>query len=308
MAQAHATTPNGLWLRHQVNRCIEVGWPLPAETVLPGADPNPPAVTYVCQPGARPYLHPVRAVASAQVLTQDRPADHPWQHGIFTGLHAVNGLDFWTEHRTPAAERGTIIHQTIDYVALDAGGARWQATSAWNGPTGQTLLIEEQVWLVHPPVADHYLIDLTWQLCAAGEPVTIGRYDYGGLAVRLVTHPDRRHLNSAGQTGAATSEARAAWCDVSAPFDGAPAWTADNLLASAWHGVAILDHPRNLGYPSAWRVDGHGLINPCPSLLGDWTVDGAGQVFRYRLVVHARPGDAAMLDRLQRTFAMDDQD
>ena len=253
------TTETGIWLRHHLNRRIEVGWTLPPEAVLPGAEPDPAAVTYVCQPGVRAYLHPVRAVASAQVLTQDRPSDHPWQHGIFTGLHAVAGLDFWTEHRTPATEHGTIVHVSVTDVALDDGGARWTATNAWNGPTGRTLLIENQDWQVHPPAEDHYLIDLIWRLRAAGDPVTIGRYDYGGLAVRLVSHPQRRHVNSAGQAGPATSEARAAWCDVSAPFDGAPAWTAADILASAWHGIAVLDHPDNLGYPAAWRVDGQGL-------------------------------------------------
>jgi hypothetical protein len=285
----------GMWLRHHVNRRLEIGWPLPPDAVLPGADADLPAVTYVCQPGARAYLHPVRAVASAQVLTQDRPTDHPWQHGVFTALHAVAGLDFWTEHRTPAAERGTIVHEAVSDVVLDADGARWQATNAWHDPTGHTVLTEEQAWRVHPPAADHYLIDLTWRLRTAGDRLTIGRYDYGGLAVRLVSHPERRHVNSAGQTGPATSEARAAWCDVSAPFDGAPAWTAEDKLAGAWHGVAVLDHPDNLGYPSAWRVDGQGLINPSPSLQGDWTVDDDGRAFRYRLVVHAGLGDPARL-------------
>jgi hypothetical protein len=296
----------GLWMRHIVGRRIEVGWPLPPDALLPGVDPAErlPAVTYVCQPGARPYLHPVRAATTAQVLTQDRPTDHPWQHGIFTALHGVAGLDFWTEHRTPAAQRGTIIHERIEAGALEAGAARWRSINAWLAPGARRLLTEVHEVAVHTPTEHDYCIDLTWRLRTDGGAVTIDQYSYGGLAVRLVHHPDRQHRNSEGLTGAATSEGRAAWCDVCAPFDGSPAWTADDTLAGAWHGVAVLDHPQNLGYPSTWRVDGQGLINPSPSLQGAWRIEAdQDQVFRYRLVVHAGQADPYRLGSLHAAFA-----
>jgi putative heme-binding domain-containing protein len=64
----------------------------------PSAHPDPgesqawgELVTYVMDPAGRPYLHPVRDPSGHTVLTEDRPADHPWQHGIFTGFHQVNG-------------------------------------------------------------------------------------------------------------------------------------------------------------------------------------------------------------------------
>lgn len=297
-----------LWLRHYAGHRIEAGWPLPAEALLPGMRPEDslPAVTYVCQPGARPCLHPVRAANTTQVLTQDRPPDHPWQHGVFTALHGVNGLDFWTEHRTPARERGEIEHETIEDVRLEEDRASWRATNAWLGPNGRRLLREIHEVAVRAPEEDAYLIDLTWRLVAE-EAITVKRHDYGGLAARLISHPDRQHVNSEGRRDAATSEARAAWCDVSAPFDGSPCWTAEDRLAGAWHGVAILDHPGNLGYPSAWRVDGQGLINPSPSLQGSWLLrPGERHAFRYRLVVHAGQADPARLDQLWQAFARED--
>jgi hypothetical protein len=42
--------------------------------------------TYVMETNSRPYLHPVRDASGRVVLTEDRPADHVWQHGIFTGF------------------------------------------------------------------------------------------------------------------------------------------------------------------------------------------------------------------------------
>src|SRR5688500_12289381 len=41
--------------------------------------------SFVMKENARPYLHPVRDGGGNVVLTEDKPADHPWQHGIFTG-------------------------------------------------------------------------------------------------------------------------------------------------------------------------------------------------------------------------------
>ena len=38
--------------------------------------------TFVMKENERPYLHPVRDRLGNVVLTEDKPADHPWQHGI----------------------------------------------------------------------------------------------------------------------------------------------------------------------------------------------------------------------------------
>src|SRR5688500_11272095 len=48
-------------------------------------------------PGSLPFLHPFLDSSGRQVLTQERPADHPWQHGIITGFQRVNGFNYWKE-------------------------------------------------------------------------------------------------------------------------------------------------------------------------------------------------------------------
>jgi hypothetical protein len=283
---------------HEVNRSIAVRAPWPE-----GDEPYTPLLSYACRPGERPFMHPVHGPSGGPVLTMDRPTDHPWQHGVFTALHAVNGLDFWTEHRTPAAERGTIRLERIADVQSDGASVSWRAISNWVGPKNERHLSETQLITVRRGDSSFYKVDLLWTL--RGERnVTIGRYDYGGLAVRPITHPQREHLNAAGDRGSATSETRAAWCDVSAPFDGSRSWTAEDKLAGTWYGIAVFDHPQNLSYPAPWRVDGHGLINPSPSLAGDWSItDGEEVTFAYRLIVHADKADPELLDRLHEEFA-----
>jgi hypothetical protein len=292
---------NPIRVTHEVNEWIAVRWRLPG---LPWHTPFVEALTYRCAAGGRPYLHPVYAPGSGLCLTQDRPTDHPWQHGIFVGLHGVNGLDFWVEHRARPEERGEVRCVGISDLRADERTASWTALNEWRGPGGALVLEEGHTVCVHRPDApDYYEIDFTWALTGA-VPVTINRDAYGGLSVRLVYHPDHAHLNANRQTGADCAEQRAAWCDVSAPFDGSPEWTAEDLLAGAWNGVAVLDHPSNATFPTPWRVDHQGLINPSPSLLGDWRLEpGEDSVFRYRLVVHRGVGSFDQLQSRWEQFA-----
>src|SRR6266576_4319993 len=64
---------------------------------VPGKEQWRDLATFVMDPKLRPYLHPLRDPSGHVVLTEDRPADHPWQHGIFTGFHRVNGINYWKE-------------------------------------------------------------------------------------------------------------------------------------------------------------------------------------------------------------------
>jgi hypothetical protein len=290
--------PDALRANYDVGRRIDVRAPWPD-----GDEPYAPLLSYHCRPGERPYLHPLHGPGGGPALTQDRPTDHPWQHGVFTGLHEVDGLDFWHEQRKSSAERGVIRLERLTDLQTDGASVSWRAISSWAGVDRVRRLTETQAIAVRRGDATYYKVDLLWTLRAA-EDIEIGRYDYGGLAVRPITHPDREHVNANGETGRDTSEVRAAWCDVSAPYDGTRAWTAEDKLAGAWYGVAVFDHPQNPTYPTPWRVDGHGLINPAPSLAGAWSIaDGEEVSFAYRLIVHAGKADPDMLDRLHEEFA-----
>ena len=288
---------NPIRVTHEVNESIAVCWHLPG---LPWHTPFVHVLTYRCTPGLRPYVHPLWAPGGGPCLTQDRPTDHPWQHGIFVGLHGVNGVDFWVEHRARPEVRGEVRCVAIADLRADEWTASWTALNEWRGPDGDLILEEGHTLSVRrPETPDGYEVDFTWALTGA-VPVTIAQDAYGGLSIRLIYHPRHTHLNARRQNGRACAEQRAAWCDVSAPFDGAPDWMAEDLLAGAWNGVAVLDHPSNATFPTPWRVDRHGLVNPSPSLLGDWHLEpGEDQVFRYRLVVHRGKG---IFDHLQQRW------
>jgi hypothetical protein len=137
-----------------------------------------------------------------------------------------------------------------------------------------------------------YNIDFGWTLRARGTPVKIGKHEYGGFAIRMNHNGTQSHLNSNGERDKAVSEKRAAWCNVARAFDGET------------YGIALFDHPANPGFPAMWRVDAQGLINPSPSLQGDWSIAAnQAKTFHYRLVVHKGSGEAQYLDPAFKEFA-----
>ena len=69
------------------------------------------------------------------------------------------------------------------------------------------------------------------------------------------------HLNSNGERNKDTADKRAAWANVSRQF------------GDKTYGIVVYDHPSNSGHPAMWRADGQGLINPSPSLQGDWSIE-----------------------------------
>ncbi len=261
---------------------------LAVQVYMPGRTEPVDLLTYVMDPKLRPYLHPVMDPRGQTQLTHDKPSDHPWQHGIFTGLHSVNGVDFWSE------KEGTLRFSRLTDVVQEQDHVAWKAVSEWVSPQGEVVLEETQRITVHKPAAAHsnYTIDVDWTLEAGEKAVKVGRYDYGGFAVRMIFDPAHRILNALGTTGIAASGQRAPWCDVSRPF------------GTNSYGIAVLDHPSNLGHPAAWRVDGQSLINPSPSLQGDWQIDAQkSRTFHYRVVVHDGMGDSGRLGAEYTNFA-----
>ena len=229
--------------------------------------------TYSMQTNSRPYLHPVRDANGSVILTEDKPADHLWQHGIFTGFHRVNGFNYWKE------DEGR--QRFVRLLDLKEATARvsWRALVELVAPNGNVVLEEEDAITIHAPESsDAYTIDFDLLLRAKDHDVNFGKFFVGGLAVRMPwdkASPRQTHLNSNGLRGQECEQQRAAWCTVERPF------------GNETFGIAVFDHPSNPNSPSGWRVDEQGLINPNVSALGDWSLPTkTSQRFCYRILVY----------------------
>jgi putative heme-binding domain-containing protein len=257
---------------------------------LPGKTEWVELLTYRTDPTQRPYLHPLRDASGHTVLTQDRPVDHPWQHGIFTGFHRVNGFNYWKE------DEGRQRFVRLLDLQEESDRASWRSLTELVAPDGHTVLEEEQAIIVYAPESpDAYRIDFKLLLRAKDHDVKFGQFGVGGLAVRMPwekTSPPAVHLNANGLHGRDCEQKRSAWCSVERQF------------GSQVYGIAVFDHPSNQNHPSGWRVDEQGLINPAISLTGDWTLAARKErQYCYRLLVHRGPADAVMLGRQFQIFA-----
>ena len=239
----------------------------------PGQESWTDLATFVMAAKQRPYLHPVRDASGDVVLTEDRPADHLWQHGIFTGFHRVNGFNYWKE------DEGQQRFVRLLDLKEATNRVSWRALVELVAPDGTVVLEEEDTITIHAPESTNaYLIDFNLLLRAKDKGVSFGKFFVGGLAVRMPwdkANPRQTHLNSNGLRDRACEQKRAAWCNVERPFG-------DSIF-----GIAMFDHPRNANHPPGWRADEQGLINPNVSALADWSIPAKQErVFQYRLVVY----------------------
>src|SRR5688500_1109087 len=255
---------------------------LVVRVVNPTDSESRPLLTYVAIPGQRPYFHPVMDASGKHVLTQDRPDDHPWQHGIFTGFHGINGFNYWKEDQgRQRLVRVSDLHASDDRVS-------WESLIELVDPQGSVVLEEENFITVHTPESTNsYLIDFSLTLRARDKDVQFGKFYVGGLSVRMPwdkANPRQTHLNSNGVIGRAGEQQRAAWCTVERPFE------------NEVYGIAVFDHPQNANHPPAWRVDEQGLINPNVSGVGNWSLAaGESRRFEYRIAIYRGAASAGVM-------------
>jgi len=265
-----------------------------------------PLLVQRAAPDRRPYLHPLRAPDGAGVLTEDAPAHHPWQHGLYTGLNDVNGAGFWMEglRERDRETDGTFHPRPLAPPVVDGPAAAWSVVAEWRAPAaagGAPLLEETQAWRFAdgPPASpDGVVLDLDWTLRAAVD-LTCGQYAYGGLFLRMPYRAGRGGAarSSEGGDAPAADGARARWMAVAMPIEGRPA-------ARPEAGVAILSHPANPEFPPPWRVDRQLGVGPSRCVAGPWRLAaGAASSERYRLLVFAGPIDAARTEAAWQRFA-----
>ena len=206
------------------------------------------------------------------MLTESSPAHHPHQTGLYWGFTRVNGRDYFHN-------RGADYWRRVSATVLQASGdeVRWQTVYDLLDENGAAILTETQRWSMRERNG-RFVLDLTWR-GEAQTDVTIGKYDYGGLFLRMPWREgiDGEVVNAARQRNERAEGQRAMWIDVGMQVEGR-----DDLAH-----VAIFDHPDNGGYPQPWRVDEQLGVGTARSRTADWTIaKGQTEVIRHRFVVY----------------------
>lgn len=120
----------------------------------------------------RPFAHPVYSI-DGDVLTNWRPNDHRWHHGLSFTLTSVNGVNFWggPSHRAADSYQWRDDQGTQQHVAwIEQTPDRLVEKLVWQrlGDTAETLLEEERT-LVTRLVDDGWALE--WQ-CRLRNPGT----------------------------------------------------------------------------------------------------------------------------------------
>ena len=248
------------------------------------------------------FIHPLRT-PSGTLVTEQFPADHPHQDGVFL---AYTKTEF--EGRTP------------NFWDLLAGNGRVRSSGvhrARGGPVFGEIVVEQEhvdtsgpaekvalrefwtirFWNQANPDAGFFLCDVTSELrCASDSPVRLLEHHYGGMAIRGAHEWDHKHaiiVTSKGQDRVAGNHTRPRWCDLGGPVGDRTA------------GVAFLTHPSNFRYPEPLRIHPNmPYMVYTPSFLGDWMIaPGKLHISRYRFIIHDGELPSETADRVWHDFA-----
>ncbi len=242
----------------------------------------------------RPYIHPMIAPDGKGCLTENEPWHHFWQHGLYAGLHGVNGLDFWNEGLTGLEHDGTFHPKPLAAAHVAGNIVSWVVETDWRSPSGEDILTEYQKWQFED-CGTTYRLDLRWEMKAHCD-ICFDQCAYGGLFLRLPWHPltGATALDSEGRGQAESEGKRSRWVAVSMPL----------LQRKNEAGVAILDHPKNPVHPTSWRVDGSYGISPSRCIVGGWQLGkGEASLEHYRLVVFCGGIDSSMIENEWEIFS-----
>jgi hypothetical protein len=146
-----------------------------------------PATAHTESP--RPYFHPLNSLAG-DTLTNFRPNDHPWHHGLSFTLNNVSGLNFWGgptcrpgEGYKLREDHGEQHH--VAWTQLEANGpvATLAHTLEWRTP--QELVFREERMIVITVDSGAKAWSLQWRgrlVNVSGRELSLGNpHSFGGL-------------------------------------------------------------------------------------------------------------------------------
>lgn len=237
---------------------------------------------------AKQVLYPINAPSGIAITRgfpmntkPGDPTDHPHHLGMWFNYGDVNGLDFWNNsYDIPADKKhlyGTIKLGAISSIKNGAVGAL-SYNAFWNDHKGVAQLKEETT-LEFSEKDGFWVIDRETNLFAM-IPVLFKDNKEGLIGLRVAHElqiptketkkfvdangiqttikaiidsvPNGNYINSNGVSGEDVWAKKASWCMMYGKMGN------DSI------SVLILDHPKNIGYPTNWHARGYGLFAANP--------------------------------------------
>lgn len=252
---------------------------------------------YLIKSGAKPILWPVLGPTGKEMTrawpmreNTEEKQDHIHQRSFWFTHGDVNGVSFWHE----MDNHGNIVHREFVEASAEGQGAVIVTRNDWVGPDDAKFCEDVRTLRFGATPALRW-IDFDVTVTAGEKPVTFGDTKEGTFGIRTADSmrvdlkEGGKIVNSEGLTDDAAWGKRAAWVDYTGPVEG------ETL------GIAILNHPASLRYPTYWHVRTYGLFAANPfgerDFTGEANANGGltlqpGESFSlyYRVLLHT--GDA----------------
>ena len=236
----------------------------------------------------KPVLYPI-AAPDGNLVTRGFPlapkagdaTDHPHHIGLWLNYENVNGLDFWNNsYAIPAAKKSEYgsIEMTGTPLFKSGKEGNLSYTANWVNSSAE-ILLNEATSFVFTEQQNAWVIDRTTTLTAQREvkftdakdgllglrvahelqlpsKETKKYTDDKGIVTTVVSTKDSiangNYINSNGISGEDVWSKKANWCMLY------------GKMGNDTISIAILDHPKNVGYPTNWHARGYGLFAANP--------------------------------------------
>ena len=255
----------------------------------------------------KPVLYPITSDAGT-VVTRGFPlaprpgerVDHPHHAGLWFNYGDVDGLDFWNNSDSikadKAAKYGTIVHRAIRSTHSGPGEGTLEVTEEWVTSRNVALVKEDTryVFRAHNGVRT---IDRITSLTALDSTVTFDDNKEGVIGMRVARQLEQPSMTPEKYTDASGKVTNVAkldtagvhgWYTSSEGKEGDAVWGTRGkwaMLTGDVNGepvtLAILDHPKNVGFPTYWHARGYGLFAANP--LGQKAMSNGRETLLYRL-------------------------
>ncbi len=283
-------------------------------------------------------LYPVRT-SEGTLITRGWPldprpgerVDHPHHVGIWFNYEDVNGHDFWNNSNTPPnpkAVYGTIVHTGITAVNSGKNKGNLIVTADWLDKDGK-IMLKEKTEYIFQGTDKQRIIDRITTLTALDKEVVFRDVKDGAFAIRLarqLEHPSTKAEIFTDASGVATKVPSLDNTGITGSYrnkegiEGEDTWAKRsdwvNLRGQIGEekiSVAIIDHPKNVGYPTYWHSRGYGLFAANPygqkvfsngkQELNFTLAPQASSTMKYRLVVTSGEVSDEVMNRLTADFA-----
>lgn len=264
-------------------------------------------------------LYPLRTANGTEITRgwpiNPRPGervDHPHHVGMWLNYESVNEHDFWNNSLAVNHDKhtyGTIVHTGITKMNSGKKQGELTVTANWLDKNGGLMLTETTTYFFMGDAKSRTVDRIT--TLTAQTDVTFKDVKDGMFAIRVarqLEHPSNSPAEFTDANGVVTKVSSLDNTGITGNYRTSEGIEGDNVWSTRGRwcnlrgkigdetiNVVILDHPKNVGYPTYWHARGYGLFaaNPLGQNVfskGKETLNltlkkGESTTFRYRTVI-----------------------